>query len=111
MSFSGHIIIINKGGVFMDNSSVLVHYDVPNVRQHMISDILRLGKRHSKVILKKGWCYGENGSHAYLIENYALFRSFGFITRCICPDCINVHVDSPINNFIEYVSGNNKTVT
>lgn len=81
-----------------------VHYDVPDCRKMMISDIIRLGNRHYKVLLKRGWCYSENGSHAYIVENYALFSTFDKISRCVCPDCITVSVDTPLNNFIQYVS-------
>lgn len=54
-------------------------YVVPFYYSDMVKSIECIGKRRLKVILLEGYEY--EGNSEYIVERYALFRSFSFIKR------------------------------
>lgn len=58
-----------------------MYYEVPSFYRYMIDSIEICGRSYYKVRLKKGFYYKSDDGYSseYMIERYALFRSFGFI--------------------------------
>ena len=63
-------------------------YPVWDGAKRKVDTIKKLGDRHYVVELKNGWCYKENSSHRYIVENFNLYSSIDDIVPCSCLECI-----------------------
>lgn len=56
-------------------------YDVPEYYSDRVRSIEYIGRRHLKVVLQDGYLF--DGMQEYIIERYALYRSFSLIGKVV----------------------------